>query len=285
MKKLKRWSKRLIFIPLFALLLLLAPVWIITAIFTTPSNNRDWNADQTVLPFAEINRNMVTVHNIRNFRYASTTSYTPAFYYKTFDMSKIKKAWYIVEPFSGIPGSAHTFLSFEFEDNQFVSISVEIRKEKGESFNPIKGLFNQFEVMYVIADEKDVIDLRANYRKDMVFLYPVRASKEKVAALFLDMLSKANELKDKPEFYNTLTNTCTTNIVHHINKLMDDKIWALRTDILFPANSDRLALELGLLDTDLPLLEARAKYHINEKAAKAINSETFSTDIREGLND
>lgn len=283
MKKTLRWTRRFVLYPVIALAILLAPIWILTAIFTTPSNNREWATDQEILPYAETSGDMVTIRNIRNFTYASSTSYTAGFYDKTFDITKIKKAWYIVEPFSGIPGSAHTFLSFEFENDQFISISVEIRKEKGESFHPIKALFNQFEIMYVLADEKDVINLRTNHRKDMVFLYPVRASKEKVAALFLDMIAKTNELRDKPEFYNTLFNTCTTKIVRHVNRVTDDRIFPFQTDILFPAHSDELALELGLLDTDLPLLQARAKYHINEKASKAINSETFSTDIREGF--
>jgi hypothetical protein len=118
-----------------------------------------------------------------------------------------------VEPFSGIPGSAHTLLSFEFENDIFVAISVEIRKEKGESYHPAKGLFDQYELMYVIGDEKDLIKLRANYRKDTVFLYPIKAEVEDIRSLFLDMIARTNKLKEKPEFYNTLTNTCTTNIV------------------------------------------------------------------------
>jgi len=248
---------------------------------TTPSNDRDWLTDQTILAHAEIQKDFVTIKNIRNFTYASTTSYTTNYYDKTFDLNKIKKVWYIVEPFSGIPGSAHTFLSFEFEDDEFVSISVEIRKEKGESFSPIRGLFNKYELIYVIADERDAIKLRSNYRKDSVYVYPVRTSKEKARELFLDMLERANELKENPEFYNTIVNNCTTNIAVHVNEIAPERIPLLNLRLVFPENSDKLAYELGLLDTDLTFEKARERYFINDRALMYADDLDFSIKIRE----
>lgn len=267
--------------PLLVLLCLIIFIWATFQIFTAPSNNRDWNTDQSVLPYAEIENNLISIKNIRNFTYESTTDFTPAYYDKTFDLNKINKVWYVVEPFSGIPGSAHTFLSFEFEDDNFVSISVEIRKEKGEAYDPIKGLFNQYELMYVIADENDVIKLRSNYRKDLVYVYPIDSTKEKVAGLFLDMIQRVNGLKNNPEFYNSLSNTCTTNIVNHVNSIATQKVplWDLR--ILFPEKSDELAYNLGLIDTDLSFEEARQRFLINEKAQKFATDKNFSVKIRE----
>jgi hypothetical protein len=264
----------------FILILAVAVFFILLNMFVRPSNDRTWAADQTLLPYAEITGDLVSIHNIRNFSYASTTSYTPAYYDKTFNVSKIKKVYYIVEPFSGPLGAAHTFLSFEFEGNQFVSISVEIRKEVGESFSPIKGLLNQYELMYVIADERDVIKLRSNYRKDQVFLYPGRATPEKARELFLEMVTRANALRENPEFYNTLSNTCTTNIVSHVNKVTPDRV-PFSFKVLMPAYSDELALKVGLIDTDLPLTEARAKFKINEKAITYANDPNFSVRIRQ----
>jgi hypothetical protein len=256
-------------------------VFVFVSIFTEPSNDRNWSTDQAVLPYAEISGDTVSIHNIRNFKYASTTSYTVDYYDKTFDVSKLKKVWYIVEPFSGVPGSAHTFLSFEFEGEEFVSISVEIRKEKGESYSPVKGLLNQYELMYVIADENDVVKLRSNHRKDLVYVYPIKTTTERAQKLFLDMVERTNQLYSNPEFYNTLTNTCTTNIVSHVDTVAPDRISIFNLEILFPANSDRLAHELGLLDTNLPLEEARAKYLINERAMKYDSDPKFSVRIRE----
>ncbi len=263
------------------IVLVMGILFLIVSLRTTPSNDRDWNRDQQVLPYAEFEGNLVTVHNIRNFTYASTTSYVENYYDKTFDLNQIKRVWYVVEPFSGVPGSAHTFLSFEFEGNEFLAISVEIRKEKGETYHPLKGLFNAYELMYVIGDERDLITLRANHRKDPVYLYPMRASKDKAAALFVDMLTRANTLRDTPEFYNTLTNTCTTNIVEHVNTITPHRIPFLSLRILLPENSDALAYELGLIDTDLTFPEAREKYHINERAFLHVDDPAFSVRIRE----
>jgi hypothetical protein len=272
------FKKILKFISVIIILLILGIS--IFLLLTKPSNDRDWNEDQTILPYAEIKDNLVSIYNIRNFKYTSTKSFTKDYYDQTFDLNKIKRVWYIVEPFSGFPGSAHTFLSFEFEDNQFVSISVEIRKEKGESYNPVKGLFDQYELMYVIADENDVVKLRSNYRKDLVYMYPVRTSVEKVRELFLDMIERTNDLKENPEFYNTLTNTCTTNIVRHVNRITPKRVPFFNLRILLPANSDKLAYKLGLLDTDLPFEEARVKFFINDLAEKYATNTDFSLKIR-----
>ncbi len=279
MKKTFKWFKRLFLYPFLILILLLGIALAITHFVTSPSNDRNWNLDQAILPFAEINNNFVSVHNIRDFTYASTTSYTVNYYDKTFDLNKIKKVWYVVEPFSGLPGSAHTFLSFEFEDNQFVAISVEIRKEKGETYDPIKGIFNQYEIMYVIADEQDVIKLRSNYRKDEVYVYPIKTTKAQ--ELFLDMIKRVNNLKDHPEFYNTVTNNCTTNIVRHVDTITPKRVPFFNLQVLFPSNSDKLAYKLGLIDTDLSFEDARIRYHINDRAMKYASDPNFSVKIRE----
>lgn len=280
---LKKILKNLLKI-MITLIVLLIIFFVSVNIFTKPLNDRDWNNDQKVLPTVLVKDNIVEIKNIRDFRYASTTSYTENFYDKKYDLDKIKRVWYIVEPFSGIPGSAHTFLSFEFEDNVFVSVSVEIRKEKGESFHPVKGLLNQYEIMYVWADEKDVIDLRINHRKDQVFLYPMKAGPEKTRELFLSIVDRTNKLYSVPEFYNTLFNTCTTNIVKHVNLISPKTIPSIDTSVFFPENSDLLAYDLGLIDTDLPKESIRDKFNVNKKGEMFKDDEDFSVKIREGLN-
>src|SRR3989344_8388295 len=281
MKLFLKWSKKIILYPFILIIFILAIVFTITNLLTKPSNDRDWNEDQQILPYSEIKDNKVAIHNIRNFTYASTTSFVKNYYDKTFDLDKIKNVWYVVEPFSGIPGSAHAFLSFEFEGDEFLSISIEIRKQKGQAYHPIKGLFNQYELMYVIADEKDVIKLRSNYRKDLVYVYPAKTTKEKVQKLFLSMIERANRLKENPEFYNTVLNTCTTNIAKHVNSISPKRIPVFSLEILFPENSDKLAYDLGLIDTNLPFEKARERYFINDRALKYADSPDFSVKIRE----
>ena len=120
--------------------------------------------------------------------------------------------------------------------------------------------------MYVIADEQDAIKLRSNYRKDLVYLYPAKASKEGTKKLFLDMVKKVNTLKDYPEFYNTITNNCTTNIIKHIDNISPESVRLFYLQGIFPKYSDKLAYELNLLDTKLTFEEARIRYLINDKA-------------------
>jgi hypothetical protein len=149
-----------------------------------------------------------------------------------------------------------------------------------EQFSPLKGLWRHFQIMYVIGDERDLLHLRANLRQDPVYVYPAIAPAEKVRELFLNMLARANQLYSRPEFYNTLTNNCTTNIVAHVNTIAPRKIprsWG----IIFPAFSDRLAYHLGLIDTTLPFQGTRRRHRINDRARQFANHPDFSRKIRQ----
>ena len=219
------------------------------------------------------------MYNIRNFTYSNTSTYVPSYYNATYNLSRLDSVWYIVEPFSEWEGSAHTFLSFGFNDS-FLAVSVEIRKEKGEIFSAVKGLFKRYELMYVLGDEKDLVKLRSNYRKDNVYLYPVNTSRETMQLLFVDILSRVNELYAKPEFYNSLTNTCTTNIAKHANRIKPGRI-PFNVAILAPGYSDKFAYELGIINTTLPYEEIRKHFQINERAMKYANDSQFSLRIRE----
>jgi len=253
----------------------------LTHLMSTPENEREWTLDQKVLPYAEFDNNFVTIKNIRNFSYTSEHTYTPSYYDKTYNIDELESVDFIVEPLAEI-AVAHTFLSFGFKNGEYLAISVEIRKEVGEEFSPIKGLFDQFELMYVIADERDVIRLRTLHRNDTLYLYPAIVTKEKVQELFVHMIHRVNDLKKTPEFYNTITNTCTTNIVDHINAITERRVpWDLR--VLLPLDSDEYAYELGLIDTSIPFQELRATHKINSYVDTYQDAPNFSQKIREHL--
>jgi hypothetical protein len=249
-----------------------------------PSNARTWARDQTRLASATFEGDLVHVKDIRNFHYRSTTDYDPAWYDKTFDLRKLESLWFLVEPFDEGKGAAHTLMSFGFAGPagpEYLAVSVEIRKEVGEEFSVVKGILRQYELMYVVGDERDLIQLRSNYRKDDVYLYPIRAPKERIRAMLAGMLERANRLREEPEFYNTLTNTCTTNIVRHVEEVAPGRVPRFRREVILPGYSDRLAYDLGLLDTDLPFEKARERFKINERALRAEASPDFSVKIRE----
>ncbi len=275
---LKKFFRSLFFLLSILILLFLATVAFVYSV-SMPSNERDWTLDQAILPTAEFSGDNVTIKNIRNFSYTSETEYTPSYYDKTYNLNDLVSVDFIVEPLAPV-AIAHTFVSFGFANGDYISVSVEIRKEKGESFSPMKGLLDQFELMYVVADERDVIRLRALHRQDTLYLYSTVVSKEKMRELFVGMLTRVNALAVKPEFYNTLNSTCTTNIVDHINGITKNRVpWDWR--VLFPKDADELAYELGLIDTSAPFLEVRARSEVNEYVEKYQNEENFSVKIRE----
>ncbi len=267
----RRWLLR---IPLALL-----AAYALLVLMVRPSNDRDWNADQARLATAEISGNQVQVHNVRNARYRSVDDFDVHWEERRYDLARLDSVWFIVEPFADWRGPAHTFLSFGFDDGEFLAISVEIRKERGESFSPWLGLLRQYELMYVIGDERDLIGLRANHRKDEVFLYPVRTTPTQMRALFVSMLARANAVAEQPEFYNTLTNTCTSAIIDHIDHIAPGRVPFSLTTVL-PGYTDDFAYDLGLIDTDLPRDAYRAAHRINARAADSDDRDDFSQAIR-----
>ena len=260
----------------FALLCGVTLVWTRTV---RPSNVRDWAPDLARVATVEIHGTSVSFQDVRNFRYRSRTDWDAAWYSATYDTRDLVRVWFVVEPFSSAWGAAHTMVSFEFSGDRFLVFSVEVRRERGETYSVFAGLFRRFELTYVVGDERDLIQLRSNHRRDEVYLYPVRADHDHAVAFFLDMVHRMNRLVVHPEFYNTLTNNCTTNLVRHLEQVSGEKIpYDHRT--LLPAYSDELAFDLGILDTDVDLAATRARCRINDRALAAQDREDFSRRIR-----
>ena len=255
-------------------------IWLIWSL-QRPSNDRTWMADQVRMPLASFNGDVVTIENLRHATYRSVEDYDVRWYRQRYDLSAIERVDFVVEPFASWRGPAHTLLTFGFADGEYVAVSVEIRKEEGESFSPLKGLFKQYELMYVIGDERDLIGLRVNTRKNPVYLYPIRATEGQVRALFVAMLERVNQLAERPEFYNTLTNTCTTNIVWHLEDLTDENL-PVDLRVLLPGYSDALAFELGLVDFQGSLEEARRRFRIPRCVTQGADGRAWSRQIRRG---
>jgi hypothetical protein len=274
----RRWRKyaSLGFLVLFAAVL----VWWLKL---APSNDRDWQTDVARPAYAEIKGNLVTVRDIRNFDYRTETDYTPAYYDKTFDVSKLQSVDMIAVYWMG-PAIAHTILSFGFEGGDQLAISIETRKEKGESYSTLNGFFRQYELYYVVADERDVIRLRTNYRKDPpedVYVYRVQGPIENARRLFLNYMHKISRLKEQPEFYNTLTDNCTTGI--WMNTRINPGHLPLSWKILASGHVPQYLHEAGRLVNGHTFAELQRLSHVNPKAQAADQAADFSRRIREGL--
>lgn len=266
----------LIFLSGFAIVIL----WFLSI---PPSNGRDWQPDVARLAWADIDGDRITVHNIRNFDYRTETDYIPAFYDKQFDLSKLEAVDVIAVYWMG-PTIAHVFLSFGFAGGDHLAISIEARKEKGEGYSTIKGFFRQYELYYVVADERDVIRLRTNYRHDPpedVYVYRAHhGAIENGRRLFLSYINQINDLKARPEFYNTLTTNCTTNI--WLNTRVNPDHLAFNWKILLSGHIPEYLYEIGRLDNSLPFSELKRRAHVNERAQAADSAGDFSRRIREG---
>ena len=245
-----------------------------------PSNDRDWSPDMARLPHAESDGHLVTVHNIRNCDYRTADDYDVRYYDKTFDVDKLESVDFIVVPFLASPGLAHVMLSFGFEGEEYLGLSVEIRRERGEKYMPLHGVLRQFELIYVIGDERDLIKQCTDVYLNGVYVYRSRLTREEARAMFVDVMRRANQLANQPEFYNTFTNNCTTNIVRHVNRLGTRKL-PYNHQVVFPGHFDELLHDKGLIPNDVSLAQARLRARVNRLAYLHGDSPDYSAKIRQ----
>lgn len=232
------------------------------------------------LATAELAGDRVTVRNVRNFRYRSVEDFDERWEERRFDLAALDglDVFFI---YWGAPLIAHTILSWSFADGQHLAISVEVRKRKGQGYSALKAFFRQFELIYVVADERDVIKLRTNYRREQVYLYRLRTSPGKARALLIDFFGAMNALARKPIWYNALAANCTSVIrqrVIHAGGTLPFS-WRYFANAYLP----RLLYRQGMFDTSRPFAELEAMSHINERALAAGEGEDFSAAIRHGL--
>jgi hypothetical protein len=248
-----------------------------------PSNLRDWQPDVARPAYADIQGNLVTVHDVRNFDYRSETDYTPGYYDKTYDLSKLQSVDLIAVYWMG-PAIAHTILSFGFEGGDHLAFSIETRKEKGENYSTIKGFFKQYELYYVVADERDVIRLRTNFRKDPaedVYVYRLHGPPENGRRLFMQYIQKVNDLKERPAFYNTLIDNCTTGI--WMNSRINPGHLPLSWKILASGYLPEYLYDSGMLAPGVSFAALQRLGQVNARAREADQAADFSSHIRIGI--
>lgn len=254
-----------------------------------PSNHRDWAPDQSVLPRARVEGDRLTVENVRYCKHLAPGEYVLDHEDRSYDLRQLRGVDFITMPFGPVPALAHTMVSFEFAPTpprsrpEHLAVSVEVRKEQGEeTFNPALGLAQQYEIMYVVADERDLLYRQAVTYDGPVYLYRTTASPDAARDLLVDMLERADKLADEPEFYHLITNNCTTNIADHVNRIRPNRL-AFDVGVLLPGLSAEKAHREGLLASSGESFEAlRARALINTRARMAANdgSLDFSETIR-----
>jgi hypothetical protein len=234
-----------------------------------PSNDRTWRAEEAVLPYADIDGDRITVHNIRHFQYRTETDFTPAYYDKTFDLSKLDSVDLGAVYWMG-PDIAHILLSFGFAGEDFLAISIEARKEQGEGYSTLDGFFRHYELFYVVGDERDVLGVRALYRNDPpedVYLYRLIGPPDAARRLFLEYLRQINSLRERPQFYNTLTTNCTSTI--WMNARVNPRHVPFSWKILASGHVPEYLYERGASIRASRSRRPRRRGHIHERAREA----------------
>jgi hypothetical protein len=252
-------------------------IWWLTL---SPTNDSDWQPDVAEKAWADVQGDEVTLHNVRNCEYRTDTDYTPHWETRTVRISQITGIDLAVN-YWGSPWIAHLIVSFQFTDTPPLCFSIETRKKLGQTYSTMGGLYRQFELIYIVADERDVIRVRTNYRKEDVYLYRTTISPAHARERFLEYIHSLNTLRNKPRCYNAVTTNCTTSIrtQHPRNERLP---WDWR--ILLNGTGDELMYERHLILTGgLPFAELKARSLIDTRARAANDSPDFSKLIREGL--
>ena len=245
-----------------------------------PSHDREWRPEVAVMPRAVIDGDRVRITGVRNFDYRNRNDFTVRWEEREVSLSHLTALDFYVSYFTEGP-VGHTFVSFIFDNAPPLSISIETRPEVGEGFAPVASLFKQFELIYLVGDERDLVGVRTNHRREPVYLYRLNTSADDARRLLLVYLKRINELADRPEFYHLLTNSCTINIVRYANAAGR----AGRFDIRHLLNGliDSYLYHSGRVDTTLPFDELRRRSLINEAARAADGASDFPERIRASL--
>jgi len=246
----------------------------------SPSHDREWRPEVAVMPRAVVDGDRVRLTGVRNFDYRSRNDFTVRWEERKVSLSHLIALDFYVSYFSKGP-VGHTFLSFIFDNAPPLSISIETRPEVGEGFAPVASLFKQFELIYVVSDERDLVGVRTNHRREVVYLYRLNTSADDARRLLMVYLTRINELADRPEFYHLLSNSCTINIVRYANAAGRVGRFDLRH--LLNGLIDSYLYHSGRVDTKLPFDELRRRSLINEAAQAADGAPDFSQRIRASL--
>jgi len=246
------------------------------------SNERDWPPEVSVTPWATIDGDRVTIHGVRNLEYRTETDFVPRWEDRTYDLRTLDSADLIAVYWAG-KAIAHIMLSFGFEGKDYLAISIETRKQRGESYSTIAGFFKQYELVYIVADERDVIGVRTTYREPQedVYVYRLRTQRANIRRVFLDYVKTMNELHARPGFYNTLTTNCTTGALLHTR--VNPETPPLSWKVLLSGYLPEYVYELGRIDTTRPFPELERISRVNDRAHAAGRDPAFSQRIREGL--
>lgn len=244
-----------------------------------PSNDRPWQPDVAVLTRVERDGDRVTLRDVRDLDWTGAETFNPRRRDRTIDLSKIDSLWLALSYWDGNTSICHTMLSFGFADGTYLAVSVETRKEIGESYSAWRGFFKQYELFYVLAEERDVFGVRAAHRGEDLYLYPLATPAAERRRLFEDILATAKGLESQPEWYGALRRNCTTSLQQHVDAALD-RPSHFRWDTVMNGTIDEKAWRGGAIRDERDFADVRAAHRITDLAKSAAGADDFSRRVR-----
>jgi len=264
------------------LLGLLTFLMLLTFFSVQPRTDREWEPSVARMPIVErLSKDLITIKNVRNFQYKTESDFIADYYDKTVDINQLSSVDFFVSYWAG-KEIAHIMVSFGFAEKDFLTFSIETRKEAVESYSTFGGLYRNYELMYVVADERDVVALRTKIRApaERVHLLRTKVPPEKARKLFLQYIAKVESLSKNPEFYNTITTNCTTQVLKHVQSYNTDLVYNWK--VLLSGYVPEYLYEQNSVDTSKPFEKFFSDSKINDRANSDLVSEGFSQRIRDG---
>lgn len=244
------------------------------------TNDKDWAPEVARIPYSVIENDTLVLHNVRNFSYMSRDEFTEHWETRRYPLAQLQTLDIFFSYWKS-PHIAHIIMSWGFADGQFLAISIETRKDRTQGYSELKGFFKQFTLAYVAADEKDLIRLRTNYRKEQVYGYRIKNIPPQYRRYLLESyLTHMNKLVDEPEFYHALLQNCTSGVSRHYKTFMPNSSW-FDWRLIANGHMDKLLYELGIIETTIPFEELRAVSRVDLRM-QALDDDDFSNKLREG---
>ncbi len=275
-------NKRIIKFVFFGVVGLFLIVFIAINILFRPSHDRDWELGQEKLPHILFDDNgKITIENFRNFDWKEDSTSDINYETKFYDIETLDSVDVYISHFDDFEGLAHIFLSFGFQNGEHVAISLETRRETDEDFSPVLGILRQFEIIYVVASEKDIVGLRTDIRYERVYLYPTKASSKQAQDLFSLISKDINSIYEKPRIYNTLTHNCTNELTRRTEEVSGID-FPLTWKSILPGYFDEVLYELNIINTEASFEEVK-KQHLIQNESVDRHDNTFEQDLRKSF--
>ena len=251
-------------------------------VWIAPSQDGDWPPEVARLARASIDGDRVTIRNVRNFDWQGTDRFVERWEDRSYSLSSLNRLDLITSYWAG-PHIAHVMLSFGFDTGEQLVASIEVRRRRNQEYSTLKGFFRNYQLIYILGDERDLIRLRTAFRKERVYLYRLRTPPAVVQQVFLEYLRAINALAAEPRFYNTLATNCTTQV--RMAGLAAGLAIPWDWRLVLTGHTPEYLYARGAPDTRLPFEELRRRAQINDAADRAGNGALFSQAIRQDVPD